>query len=54
MNLEPIPIASTADRRIRAVLHAEARRMRIAMAEAAVHTTFALGAVVWALAAVTG
>ena len=54
MKLEPIPLAPDAERRIRAVVRHEARRARLAMAEAALHGAFALGAVLWALAAVVG
>ncbi len=54
MKLEPIPLAPDAERRIRGVIRHEARRARLAMAEAALHGTFALGAVLWALAAVVG
>ncbi len=54
MKLEPIPLAPEAERRIRTAIRHEARRARLALAEAALHGTFALGAVVWALAAVAG
>ena len=54
MTLEPIPLSPDADRRIRAAVRTEARRVRLALAEAALHGTFALGAVIWALAAVAG
>lgn len=54
MTLNPIPLRPEAERRIRGVVRAEARRARLALAEAALHGTFAVGAVVWALAAVLG
>ncbi len=52
--IDPIPLAPDAERRIRAVVRNEARLARVALAEAALHGGFALGAVVWALAAVFG
>lgn len=52
--IDPIPLSPEADRRIRAVVRAEARRARLALAEAALHGTFALGAVLWAVTAVFG
>jgi len=52
--LEPIPLRAAAEVRIRAVVRQEARRTRLALAEAALHGGFALGAIVWALAAVMG
>lgn len=52
--IDPIPLPPEAERRIRAVLRAEARRVRLAGAEAAVHGGFALGAVLWALLVVLG
>lgn len=54
MKLEPIPLSAEAERRIRAVVRAEARRVRLATAEAVVHGGFALGAVLWALFATVG
>lgn len=54
MLIEPIPLSPDAERRIRAVVRAEARRARLLLAEAALHGGFALGAVVWALGAVFG
>lgn len=54
MLIGPIPLPPAAERRIRAVVRAEARRTRRLAAEAALHGGFALGAVVWALAAVFG
>lgn len=50
--LPPLPLRPEAEPRIRAVVRAEARRARVALAEAALHGGFALGAVIWALAAV--
>lgn len=50
--LAPLPLRPDADRRIRAAVRAEARRARVALAEAALHGGFALGAVLWALSAV--
>lgn len=52
--IEPIPLAPDAERRIRAVVRHEARRVRLALAEAALHGTFALAAVVWAIGVVAG
>lgn len=52
MTIEPIPLRPAAEQRIRAVVRHEARRARLALAEAALHGGFALGAVVWALSAV--
>jgi hypothetical protein len=52
--IEPVPLSPEAERRIRAVVRAEARRVRVTVAEAALHGGFALGAVIWALAAVFG
>lgn len=50
--IDPIPLSPTSEARIRAVVRQEARRVRLAMAEAALHGTFALAAVVWAIGAV--
>ena len=52
--IEPVPLAPAVDRRIRSVVRHEARRARLALAEAAVHGGFAIGAVVWAVVAVLG
>lgn len=52
--IDPIPLSPAAERRIRSVVRHEARRARLAAAEAVVHGGFALGAVLWALAIVTG
>lgn len=52
--MDPIPLSPEADRRIRAVVRNEARRARLALAEAALHGGFAFAAVVWALSAVFG
>jgi hypothetical protein len=54
VTLHPIPLRPEAERRIRGVVRAEARRARVALAEAALHGGFAVGAVIWALAAVLG
>jgi hypothetical protein len=52
--LPPIPLASAADVRIRAVVREEARRARIRAAELALHGGFAIGAVIWAFLTVVG
>lgn len=52
--IEPIPLSPEANRRIRRVVRHEARRTRMALAEAALHGGFALGTAVWALMAVFG
>ncbi|MFZ5482365.1 MAG: hypothetical protein ACOZNI_36725 [Myxococcota bacterium] len=52
--IDPIPLRPDAERRVREVVRHEARLARLPLAEAALHGGFALGAVVWALAAVFG
>jgi hypothetical protein len=53
-HLDPVPLRPEAERRIRAAVRAEARRVRVSLAEAALHGGFAIGAVAWALSAVLG
>lgn len=47
-SLPPVPLSDDALQRIRARTRQEARRIRVAAAEAALHGGFALGALVWA------
>ncbi len=49
--LPPIALSEGAMQRIRTRTRAEARRVRLAAAEAAVHGAFAIGALAWAAAA---
>lgn len=49
--LPPIALSEGAMQRIRIRTRAEARRVRVAAAEAAVHGAFAIGALAWAAAA---
>lgn len=48
------PMSPSTTLRIRQRVRDEARRMRVSLAEAALHGGFALGAVVWAVAAALG
>jgi hypothetical protein len=51
---EAWPLSPEARVRLRARVREEARRVRVGLAEASLHAGFALGAVVWAVAAVWG
>lgn len=51
VNLPSRPLAPEVTLRIRQRVREEARRVRVSLAEAALHTGFAVGAVVWAMAA---
>ena len=51
---EAVPLAPEARVRLRARVREEARRMRVGLAEVGLHAGFALGAMVWAVAAVWG
>lgn len=51
---EALPLPPEARVRLRARVREEARRVRVGLAEASLHAGFALGAVVWAVAAVWG
>ena len=52
--LPPQPLSPQATQRIRDRVRAEARRMRVSLAESAVHVGFAVGALAWAAAVVLG
>lgn len=52
--LAPLPLAPEARVRIRATLRAQARQLRLRLAEGALHAGFALGALAWAAVAALG
>lgn len=54
LELPPRPLSPQSTFRIRQRVRDEARRLRVSIAEAALHGGFALGAVVWAVAAAVG
>ena len=54
MELASRPMSPESTLRIRQRVRNEARRLRVSLAEAALHGGFAVGAVVWAVAAALG